>query len=126
MARRGDGLENWITTGTLLLILVIAREAGAELIVQGWLDFYEGRTQMAAEVGKIVATSYALGVADGAIALRVMSCPKDYLPDSGALAKQTARVIGVSRDDPGLSVTAAVLVALVADGCKENSKEKAQ
>jgi hypothetical protein len=120
MARRGDGLENWITTCALLLILVTASEAGAELTVQGWLDFYEGRTKLPADVGKIVAASYVLGLADGAIALKVMSCPKDYLPDGGALARQTARVIGKSRGHPALSVTAAVLVALVGDGCKQS------
>ena len=90
------------------LLLATATAARAELTVQGWLDFYEGKTKMPADVGKIIAASYVLGIADGAIALRVMSCPKDYLPDSLALAKQTSRVIGISRDHPGLSVTAAV------------------
>jgi hypothetical protein len=111
MGRRGDGLENWITTCALLLILVTASEAGAELAVQGWLDIYEGRTKLPADVGKIVvAASYVLGLADGAIAFKVMSCPTDYVPDGGALAGQTARVIGKSRGHPALSVTAAVLI----------------
>ena len=110
----------------LPLILVSAREAGAQLTVKGWLDFYEGRTQMPAEVGKIAATSYALGIADGAITLQVMICPKDYIPEASALARQTAKVLRTFPDQPDLSVTVAVLAALSNDGCKESSQEKAK
>lgn len=109
------------------IMLITAPLANAELTIQGWLDFYDGKSEMPAVISRVMASSYVLGVADSAISLRVMSCPKDYIPEAGALSAQTADVLRNFRDHRGLSVTAAVLVALsVGGGCVDASKGKAQ
>lgn len=111
------------------LLLATATAARAELTVQGWLDFYEGKTQLPAPVASIAASSYVLGVADSAISLRVMSCPKGYntQAQTDALSDETAQVLKKFHDHPGMSVTAAVLIALaVVGGCTDGPRGKAK
>ena len=100
-------------------LLVTVTSASAELTVQGWLDFYDGKTRTPAVVSQLMAETYVLGVADSAISLRVLSCPKGYIPKAENIAKQTAMVLRDNHNEPAISVTAAVLMALTIDaGCE--------
>ena len=108
-----------IVAGTALL-LAIGTPAGAELTVQGWLNLYDGKTETPPVVARLMATSYAFGIADGIIALRLFSCPPGYIPKAEDIGKHTAMVLRDSLKDPGASVTGAVLIALSIDGpCSE-------
>ena len=104
------------------LLLATATSAGAELTVEGWLDFYDGKSRLPASVAQIVASSYALGLADGVISTKIMSCPTEYIPKAEVIAKKVAEVLRLERETRGISVTAAVLIALSLDGCTEGPR----
>lgn len=111
-----------IPIAAVFLLLTTSATATAELTVQGWLDFYDGKGRTPAQVNRLMAATYALGVADGLLAVRVMSCPKGYIPEAGVLAADTAKLLREFRDNPKWSVTAAVLGALNLAGCAEGPR----
>lgn len=119
--RRGN-----VMIAAVFFLLTMAAPARAELTVQGWLDFYNGRSASGAVAAKIIATSYALGMADGLISTRVMACPPKYTPDPETLVRRVAIVLSDPNPPAGISVTAAVLVALDIDGCTKGPLGKAK
>jgi hypothetical protein len=113
------------TVATLLLWLAAVVPARAEMPVQGWLDFYNGKSStVPVRVAQVMAATYTLGMADGLISTQIVSCPAGYVPEGDVIAKRAADMLTAADPQPKASVTAAVLVALTLDGCTEGPRAK--
>ena len=117
--------------GLYLLVSVISvwfavSPASAELTVRGWLDYYEGNSSAVSPViSRMLARMYALGMADGLIATKILACPPRYAPDAEALARRVADILRLPDPHPNMSVTVAVLGALDIDGrCAKGPRGK--
>jgi hypothetical protein len=131
MARIGRGaqLRRTSTRGamaTVLLSLASVFPASAEMTVQGWLDFYNGKSStVPAPIARVLASTYTLGMADGLISTQVVSCPAGYVPAGEVIAKRAADMLsGPDPKQPKATVTVAVLVALTLDGCTAGPRAK--
>ena len=128
--READGhplmaIRHTTTTATVLLWLASAFPASAEMTVQGWLDFYNGKSStVPPEIARVLAATYTLGMADGLISTELMSCPKGYIAQGEVIARRAADVLRAPNPHPGTSVTVAVLAALTLDGCTAGPRAK--
>jgi hypothetical protein len=108
---------------TVLLSLVAALPASADMTNQGWLDLYNGRSSaIPSEVAGVMAATYTLGMADGFISTQAVSCPAGYVPKAEDIAKRTADMLSAPAPRRKASVTVAVLAALTLDGCTERPR----
>jgi hypothetical protein len=113
------------TTATVLLWLALIWPARAEMPVQSWLDFYNGKSStIPISVARVMASTYALGMADGLISAQIVSCPAGYAPEGDVIAKRAADTLKAPAPQPNAPVMAAVLDALTVDGCTKGPSAK--